>query len=52
MIIKDGVPYILELNTLQGMTEASLLPKSAKAAGLSYDKLITTFIEESLKIKR
>ena len=52
MIIKDGVPYILELNTLPGMTEASLFPKSAKAAGLSYDKLITTFIEESLKIKR
>ncbi|CDM68137.1 D-alanine-D-alanine ligase [Clostridium bornimense] len=52
MIIKDGVPYILELNTLPGMTEASLFPKSAKAAGLSYDKLITTFIEESLKIER
>lgn len=52
MIIKDGVPYILELNTLPGMTEASLFPKSAKAAGLSYDSLITTFIEESLKIKR
>lgn len=52
MIIKDGVPYILELNTLPGMTEASLFPKSAKAAGLSYESLITTFIEESLKIKR
>ena len=52
MIIRDGIPYILELNTLPGMTEASLFPKSAKAAGLSYDKLITTFIEESLKVKR
>lgn len=33
-------PYILELNTLPGMTDTSDLPAQAKAAGISYDELI------------
>ena len=36
---KDGNLYVLEINTLPGMTSASLLPKSAKAVGISFGQL-------------
>jgi D-alanine-D-alanine ligase len=35
----NGEPVVLEVNTLPGMTETSLLPKAAVAAGLSYAQL-------------
>jgi D-alanine-D-alanine ligase len=38
-IDKDGRPFVLEVNTLPGMTATSLLPKIAKRAGLSYPAL-------------
>jgi D-alanine-D-alanine ligase len=40
-----GVPFILEVNTLPGMTETSLLPKAAAAAGLSYAQLCQSMID-------
>jgi D-alanine-D-alanine ligase len=49
MIIKDGVPYILELNTLPGMTKNSLFPKSAKAVNMSFTELLDRITEISLK---
>lgn len=49
MMLKDGIPYILEVNTLPGMTKNSLLPKSAHAAGISYGKLLDLIIENSRK---
>lgn len=33
-LVRDGEPYILETNTLPGLTEASLLPQAVRAAGL------------------
>jgi D-alanine-D-alanine ligase len=40
MIVADGgEPVILEINTIPGMTETSLLPKSAAAAGIEFDAL-------------
>lgn len=36
---EDGVGYILEVNTIPGFTSSSLLPKAAKCAGLSFNKL-------------
>lgn len=40
MIVSDGgAPVILEINTIPGMTETSLLPKAAAAAGLSFKDL-------------
>lgn len=41
--------YCLEVNTLPGMTETSLVPKSAAAMGMSFDKLIERLIELSLQ---
>jgi D-alanine-D-alanine ligase len=51
MMIKDGTPYVMEVNTLPGMTKNSLLPKSAQAAGISYSKLLDLIIEHSLKVR-
>lgn len=36
MISKNGIPYFLEINTIPGMTETSLVPKAAAQAGLKY----------------
>jgi D-alanine-D-alanine ligase len=39
MVRGDGEPFVLEVNTLPGMTELSLLPKAAAAAGIDYAEL-------------
>jgi D-alanine-D-alanine ligase len=44
-----GEYYCLEVNTLPGMTELSLVPKSAKAVGLTFAELLNRIIELSLK---
>ncbi|MCF7757793.1 D-alanine--D-alanine ligase [Paenibacillus xylanexedens] len=49
MMIREGLPYVLEVNTLPGLTRNSLLPKSAAAAGISFAELLDTIIELSLK---
>lgn len=49
MLIRDGIPYVLEVNTLPGLTSNSLLPKSAAAAGLSFAGLLDSIIDLSLK---
>lgn len=48
IIVKEGVPYVLELNTLPGMTKTSLIPKSAKARGMEFSELLDKIIEYSL----
>ncbi|MBL7220810.1 MAG: D-alanine--D-alanine ligase [Phycisphaerae bacterium] len=37
---QDGVPNILEINTIPGFTSHSLIPKAAAAAGISFEKLV------------
>jgi D-alanine-D-alanine ligase len=49
MVRADGEPVVLEVNTLPGMTETSLLPKAAAAAGLSYAELCQRMIDLALK---
>lgn len=39
MLDADGKPYVLEVNTIPGMTETSLVPKAAAAVGLSFADL-------------
>jgi D-alanine-D-alanine ligase len=41
-------PFVLEINTIPGMTTASLLPEAAAAAGISYAELCARIIELSL----
>ncbi len=42
---RDGNIYVLEVNTIPGMTERSLLPKAAMAAGISYEGLCMKLID-------
>jgi D-alanine-D-alanine ligase len=51
MVRANGEPVVLEVNTLPGMTETSLLPKAAAAAGLSYEELCQRMIDLALKRK-
>lgn len=45
----DGSFYCLEINTLPGMTETSLVPKAAKAAGMSFEELCDEILQAALK---
>lgn len=48
MIIKDGIPFVLEINTLPGLTPSSIIPKSAKKKGIEFSELLDKIIEYSL----
>ena len=52
LLTDDGKPYVLEINTIPGMTSASLFPKAAAAAGISYGELCTRIAEVSLNQPR
>ncbi len=49
MILADGEIYVLETNTIPGMTANSLLPKSAKASGISFSSLLDKLIDLALE---
>jgi D-alanine-D-alanine ligase len=51
MVRASGEPVVLEVNTLPGMTETSLLPKAAAAAGLDYAQLCQRMVDLALKRK-
>ncbi len=51
MVRADGAPVVLEVNTLPGMTETSLLPKAAAAAGLGYPELCQKMVDLALERK-
>ncbi len=48
---EDRIPYCLEVNTIPGMTETSLVPKAAAALGISFKELVARIVELSLKGK-
>ncbi|UKK98593.1 D-alanine--D-alanine ligase [Brevibacillus brevis] len=48
MILCQDIPYVLEVNTLPGMTANSLFPKSAGAAGMTFTHLLDRIIASSL----
>ncbi len=46
MIVRpNGEIVVLEINTIPGMTDQSLLPKSANVAGISFPELVKRFVE-------
>jgi len=45
ILAQDGFPYILEVNTIPGMTATSLLPKAAKIAGIDFSQLCLKLLE-------
>jgi D-alanine-D-alanine ligase len=50
-IIVDGEPFMLEMNTIPGLTTESLIPQQAKAAGITLEDLFTNSIELALAKK-
>jgi D-alanine-D-alanine ligase len=49
MIVRDGEIYVLETNTIPGMTATSLFPQAAQAQGLDFPQLLDTLIELALE---
>lgn len=47
MLDKKGRPYFLEVNTVPGMTDHSLVPMAARAAGLSFEVLVLRILEKA-----
>ncbi len=52
MILRDRNIYVLETNTIPGMTATSLLPQAAGAAGISFSRLMDRLIELGLEEHR
>ena len=44
---ETGQPYLLEINTVPGMTDHSLVPMAARQAGISFEQLVLTILELS-----
>jgi D-alanine-D-alanine ligase len=44
MLDGDGEPHVLEVNPIPGLTETSLLPQAADAAGIGFDELIARIV--------
>ncbi len=51
MLAPDGSLYILETNTIPGMTSTSLLPQAAKEFGLNFTELIDRLLQLALESK-
>jgi D-alanine-D-alanine ligase len=45
----DHIPYCLEVNTIPGMTETSLVPKAAAAAGITFTQVVQKIVDLSIK---
>lgn len=44
---ENGTPYVLEMNTIPGMTPTSLLPMAARKAGLEFDELVIEILKRA-----
>lgn len=45
LILGDGGPQVLEVNAIPGLTDTSLLPQAAEAAGMSFEQLVERILE-------
>jgi D-alanine-D-alanine ligase len=51
ILYEDGIPWVLEVNTIPGMTETSLVPKAWRAEGGTFESLVETILQDArLKI--
>jgi D-alanine-D-alanine ligase len=48
-IIQDGVPHFIEMNTNPGLSPESIIPKQARAAGISLEQLFGNLVEQAFK---
>jgi D-alanine-D-alanine ligase len=49
MIVSDNEVFVLETNTIPGMTQTSLFPQAAAVAGMSFSRLLDRLIELALE---
>lgn len=49
---EEGVPFLLEINTVPGQTETSIVPMQVKAMGWTLQSFYTALIEQALLYKR
>lgn len=47
MMVEKNVPYVLEVNTIPGMTQTSLLPNAAKHANISFEMLVEKILKSA-----
>ena len=48
LVDKESRPWLIEVNTVPGMTDHSLVPMAAKAQGIEFDELVWRILETSL----
>jgi D-alanine-D-alanine ligase len=49
MIDEAGGMWLIEINTVPGMTDHSLVPMAAQAQGISFDELVWTILQQTLE---
>jgi D-alanine-D-alanine ligase len=49
IVAEDGAVYLLEVNTIPGMTSTSLLPDAARAAGIEFPELCRMLVGFALE---
>lgn len=52
LLREDGEPFVIELNTIPGMTSSSLVPKAAAAVGIDFPSLCERIARLSLQVER
>lgn len=50
MCDKEGTPWVIEINSVPGMTSHSLVPMAAKAAGMNFDELVCRILAQTLEL--
>ena len=50
LVDDEGRPWLIELNTVPGMTSHSLVPMAAKAVGVDFDELVWRILAQTLKV--
>ena len=49
MVDHSGEAFLIEVNTLPGMTDHSLVPMAAKQAGINFDQLVLKILDQSVE---
>ena len=47
-LIKDGIPFLIEINTVPGLSEASIIPQQAKQLGISLTELFENSLDDCI----
>jgi D-alanine-D-alanine ligase len=49
LVDEAGRPWLIEINTAPGMTDHSLVPMAARAAGIGFDELVWRILEDAME---